>query len=182
MQDKKNIKVRPQSFRLDKWLDNKLISIMKKHNVNKTEALHILILSLENKIKKKDEVITKLKTESPNTLNEMNTDKDYRKIGCPVLLKTPEGEYVCANKAPKIIPIPFLGICKVCWERKQKEKISQIPKRKIPNMYKKKAQKIRCLGENILIDPLLNQAKCYRCSTRTPKIWIQCKQKQTSTI
>jgi len=182
MQDEKNVKVRPQSFRLEKWLDDELESDMKQNNIDKSKTLHNKILSLKNKIKKKDEAIAKLKTESPKTIDEMDTDEEYRNIGCPVLLKTPQGNYVCADKAPRITPIPFLDICRVCWERKQKEKITKTQKRKIPNMYKKKAEKIRCIGDGVLIDPLLKQAKCYRCSTKTPKTWIQCKQQQTSII
>ena len=110
---------------------------------------------------------------SPETTHET-----WRKIGCPALLVVPELGYCCANKAPKIVPIPqqHLAICKFCWERQQKLKTTATTK-PVSNLYKK-PEKIYCIRDTIWLDPLKWQSKCQRCLKEKPYVWGKCKQKQ----
>jgi len=113
------------------------------------------------------------------TEQALSTDYEvWREIGCPAMLIHPDGFYVCANKAPKIVKVPFQQVCIFCWERQQKLKAQRIPQSPpIPNIYKK-PEKIYCIGDTLYIDPLKHQAKCQRCKTKTLKVWAECQQKQ----
>jgi len=133
-----------------------------KKDVKKTEI-----------IKNQELEIERLKEEMPQTQHEI-----WRQIGCPAMLLHPDGYYVCANKAPKIVKVPFQQVCIFCWERQLKLKTSPTPQTSTSTLYKKKPEKIYCVGDTLYIDPLKSQAKCQNCKTKTLKVWAECQLKQ----
>jgi len=137
---------------------------MTENNVTQTQALNQLI-------------------ERPQSERILSPAEKWHKIGCPALLLVPDlvtgnALYCCANKAPKIVPIPqqHLAICDFCWSRQQKLKTT-LTQPRASNLYKK-PEKIYCLRDTIHIDPLKLQAKCQRCLKEKPYVWGDCQQKQ----
>ena len=129
---------------------------MKKHNLDKSTAIN--------------QIIAFQSEPSPQTIHEK-----WRKIGCPALLDIPEkGGYHCANKAPRIVPIPNLVICEFCWERQQKLKSTPTTTKSSP-FYK--PQKVLC-KTGFWEDPRKIQGRCERCKLHDLTTWTECQQKQ----
>lgn len=145
------------TFRTTKKTEDIINNYMKEHNLSKTETINELIQSFQSE-------------PSPETTHET-----WRKIGCPALLIVPELGYCCANKAPKIVPIPkqHLAICEFCWARQQKLKTTPTNTKPSP-IYK--PQKVLC-KTGYWEDPRKIQARCERCKQQSLQTWIEC-QKQ----
>jgi len=152
---------------------------IQKNKRNHTTSEY-LRTTLKKDVKKTDE-ITKLKVEIEKLKDQFPeaTVESMRDVPCPALITMPDGiTLACATKAPKITVIPTTKICKFCWARQLKLRASPTPQTSTSTLYKKKPEKIYCIGDTLYIDPLKNQAKCQNCNTKTLKVWVECQLKQ----
>jgi len=171
---------------------------LKRINVKVAKETHLLLCALSDsrnkpfdriifdaikKDTKKTETIKNLELETERLKEKFPepTTESMRDVPCPALIDVPNKGLCCANKAPRIVPIPTTKICKFCWERQQKLKAVWVPQASTVLNKHKKPEKIYCLGLTSWVDPLKTQAMCYRCKTQTLERYAECQQKRLTT-
>lgn len=190
-----------RTFRIPESADYKVTSYMGKHNLTRTDAVLRIFkehTKFQQKLKEQDEKITLLNQtvemlrdmeNSPSLNKSLKLSTELSEKPCEALGYNKNEDPYCMNPDAPISTEARrnfnVNVCQFCRKKrlktKQKKAKSTKTRKLSTSTLNKKLAKTYCVGLHKDIDPLLNQAKCHNCSTKSPKTWIQCKQKQLST-
>lgn len=161
--------VRKRVFRVEEEIDAYMVEYGKKHGIK----IHNQILpAIVRKLKKLEEE----QFRSTQETNDIIKDPSPIDVPCPALIYIPNKGHYCAEKAPRIVHLPSLRICKYCLGAKQVQKITSITPK--PFNFYKKPERIYCILDNIWLDPLKFQARCGRCKRTDIHKWAECQEYQ----
>ena len=156
-------------FRVEEETDDYMVNFGKEQRIKIHNNILPALVKDHKRLKKLEEQFRLQSEPSLSPIEQEPTD-----IPCPALIHIPNKGYYCAEKAPRIVHIPSLLICKYCWEQKQTKKATvTTPK---PSTLYKKPKDIYCLQLTRHVDPLKVQATCQRCKRDNIYKWGECQE------